>query len=42
MKENLTNLPEINNNPDFDNVRSEPRFQAIIKKMRLSEYLKKE
>jgi len=42
MKENLTNLPEINNNPDFDNVRSEPRFQAIIKKMRLSEYSKKE
>ena len=42
MKENLTNLPEINNNPDFDNVRSEPRYQAIIKKMSLSEYSKKE
>jgi len=42
FKENLTNLPEINNNPDFDNVRSEPRYQAIIKKMSLSEYSKKE
>ena len=42
LNENLTNLPEINNIPDFDNVRSEPRFQAIIKKMRLSEYSKKE
>jgi tetratricopeptide (TPR) repeat protein len=28
----------INNNPDYDNLRSEPRFQAIIKKMGLSEY----
>jgi TolB-like protein len=42
LKENLTILPYINNDPDFDNVRSEPRFQAIIKKMGLSEYQKKE
>jgi TolB-like protein len=28
----------INNNPDYDDLRSEPRFQAIIKKMGLSEY----
>ena len=41
LKENLTSLPEINNNSDFDNLRSEPRFQAIIKKMGLSEYKKK-
>jgi TolB-like protein len=31
-------LPTINNNLDFDNLRSEPRFQAIIKKIGLSEY----
>jgi tetratricopeptide (TPR) repeat protein len=28
----------LNNNSDYDNLRSEPRFQAIIKKMGLSEY----
>ena len=33
---------DINNDPDLDNLRSEPRFQAIIKKMGLSEYSKKE
>ena len=33
-----TNLPRINTVPDFDNIRSEPRFQAIIKKMGLSNY----
>jgi len=32
----------INNDPDLDNLRSEPRFQAIIKKMGLSEYATKE
>jgi TolB-like protein len=32
----------INNIRDLDNLRSEPRFQAIIKKMGLSEYSKKE
>jgi tetratricopeptide (TPR) repeat protein len=42
LKENLTILPIIKNDPDFDNLRSEPRFQAIIKKMGLSEYQKKE
>jgi len=31
-------FPRINNNPDFDNIRSEPRFQAILKKMGLSDY----
>jgi hypothetical protein len=30
----------INNDPDFDNLRSEPRFQELIKKMGLSEYHK--
>ncbi len=34
----LPDLPLINNNPDLDNLRSEPRFQVIIKKMGLSEY----
>jgi TolB-like protein/Tfp pilus assembly protein PilF len=33
-------LPFINNNPDLDNLRSAPRFQAIIKKMGLSGYQK--
>jgi TolB-like protein len=33
-------IPRINCNPDFDNIRSEPRFQEIIKKMGLSEYTK--
>jgi TolB-like protein len=34
-------MPRINCIPDFDNIRSEPRFQAIIKKMGLSEYQKR-
>jgi tetratricopeptide (TPR) repeat protein len=33
-------LPTVNNDPDFDDLRSEPRFQAIIKKMGLSGYQK--
>ncbi len=37
-KEHRPNIPRINNNPRFDNLRTEPRFQAIIKKMGLSEY----
>ncbi len=41
-EENITYLPSINNDPGWDNLRSEPRFQAIIKKMGLSEYKKKE
>lgn len=32
----------LNNNPDLDDLSSEPRFQAIIKKMGLSEYAKKD
>jgi len=35
-------LPRINNDPDFDNLRSEPRFLAIIEKLGLSEYNKRE
>jgi TolB-like protein len=31
-------LPEINNNGEFADIRSEPGFQTIIKKMGLSEY----
>ena len=31
-------LPRINNDPQLEILRSEPRFQAIIKKMGLSEY----
>ncbi len=31
-------LPGINNSGEFANIRSEPGFQAIVKKMGLSEY----
>jgi TolB-like protein/tetratricopeptide (TPR) repeat protein len=31
-------IPRIYNSPNFDNLRSEPEFQTIIKKMGLSEY----
>jgi TolB-like protein len=34
-------FPRINNDPDFDNVRWEPRFQSLIKKMGLSAYQKR-
>jgi TolB-like protein len=33
-----SDLPRINNNPKLEILRSEPRFQAIIKKMGLLEY----
>jgi len=33
-------IARINNNLDYDNLRSEPRFQELIKKMGLSEYHK--
>ena len=38
LAEKEPRLPRINNNPDFDNLRSEPRFLAIIDKMGLSDY----
>ena len=48
LKARLSGIPEINifpdeipricNSPDFDNIRSEPGFKSILKKMRLSEY----
>jgi TolB-like protein len=42
MEERSPSIPRINNDPAFDNLRSEPRFLAIITKMGLSEYSKKE
>jgi TolB-like protein/Tfp pilus assembly protein PilF len=42
LEEKIPNIVRINNNPDYDNLRSEPRFQAIIKKMGLSEYANRE
>ena len=39
---NLPNALRINNDPDFDSLRSEPRYIAIIKKLGLSEYANKE
>jgi hypothetical protein len=31
-------IPRVYNSPNFDNLRSEPEFQAIIKKLGLSGY----
>jgi TolB-like protein/Tfp pilus assembly protein PilF len=42
LEEKIPSIVRINNNPDYDNLRSEPRFQAIIKKMGLSEYANRE
>ena len=38
LEEHFPAIPRINNNPDFDIVRSDPGFQEIINKMVLSEY----
>ena len=38
LKGNVSKLPRINNDADFDNLGSEPRFLAIIEKMGLSDY----
>jgi TolB-like protein len=42
LEENDPNILRINSNPDFDILRSEPRFQAMIKKMGLSGYQKRQ
>jgi tetratricopeptide (TPR) repeat protein len=42
LDDNDPNILRINCNPYFDSLRSEPRFKAMIKKMGLSEYAKKE
>ena len=42
FEKHISRIPRINNNPDFDNLRSEPRFQAMIKKMGLSGYQKRQ
>jgi TolB-like protein/Tfp pilus assembly protein PilF len=38
LEENNNSILYINNRPDFNVLHSEPRFQAMIKKMGLSEY----
>ena len=40
FEERASEIPRIYSDPDFDNLRWEPRFQAIIEKMGLSEYAK--
>jgi tetratricopeptide (TPR) repeat protein len=42
IENRMVAIPMINNDPDFDSLRSETRFQALIKKMGLSEYQKPE
>jgi len=39
---NHSKIPQINNDPDFTNLHSEPRYRALIMKMGLSEYVGKE
>ena len=38
LQEKVSNTPRMNNDPAFDNIRSDPRFLAIIEKMGLSKY----
>jgi TolB-like protein len=38
LEEHTTDLPRINNNIDFNFLRSDPRFVSILKQMELSEY----
>ena len=40
--ENHSKIAQINNDPDFNKLHSEPRFTALIKKMGLSKYAKEE
>jgi len=40
--EESTQIPRINCDPDFDNLRSEPRFVALIEKMGLLNYSKRD
>jgi len=39
---NDSHMPRINNNPDFKELRSEIRFQEMIRKLGLSDYAKEE
>jgi hypothetical protein len=41
FNEHHPDIPGINNNSEFDFIRSESRFQDIIKKMGLSDYQKR-
>jgi TolB-like protein len=40
VEKRMVAIPMINNDPDFDNLHSEPRYQDLIEKMNLAEYIK--
>ena len=42
VENRMVAIPMINNDPDFDVLHSEPKYQALIKKMNLAEYVKKQ
>ena len=40
VEKRMVAIPMINNDPDFDILHSEPKYQVLIKKMNLAEYVK--
>jgi len=40
VEKRIVAIPMINNDPDFDLLHSEPKYQALIEKMNLAEYIK--
>jgi adenylate cyclase len=40
VEKRMVAIPMINNDPDFDILNSEPRYQVLIEKMNLAEYIK--
>jgi len=40
IEKRMVAIPMINNDPDFDILHSEPKYQDLIEKMNLAEYIK--